>query len=283
MEKRLWFSVAAAAIGTSLIVAASATASSAKSAKPAAGGTIVAEMNTDVDYTDPQLTSYAPMWELMYATACKLMNYPDKEAPAGGQVVPEVAAGLPVVSRDGKTYTFTIRSGYKFSNGQPVTANSFKLAINRLTNQKLASSTSFLATDLIVGAQAHVDGKASGVSGVTAKGNKLTIRLTHPGPDLLARLATPSFQAITPGLASNNDPAGVNASPSCGPYYISARTPNRSITLKRNTFYKGKRPHSANGIQVNVGNSPDVIYQNVVKGTTDYAASGVTPSLYAGI
>ena len=60
------------------------------------------------------------------------MNYPDKEAPAGGQVLPEVAAGLPVVSRDGKTYTFTIRTGFQFSNGQPVTANSFKLAVDRL-------------------------------------------------------------------------------------------------------------------------------------------------------
>jgi peptide/nickel transport system substrate-binding protein len=285
MEKRLWFSIVATAIGASLIIAASATAAPSKSAKAgaAAGGTIVAELNSDVDYTDPQLTYYAPSWELQYATACKLMNYPDKEAPAGGQIQPEVAAGLPVVSKDGKTYTFTIRSGYRFSNGKPVTAQSFKLAIDRLTDPKIQSSTSFLSSDLIVGAQQRLDGKASAVSGVVARGNKLTIRLTHPGPDLLARLATPPFQAIDTALAANHDPAGVNAFASCGPYYISARTPNRSITIKRNTFYKGPRPHNPAAIQVNIGNSPDVIYQNVVKGTTDYAADGVTPTLYSGI
>jgi ABC-type oligopeptide transport system substrate-binding subunit len=272
-----------------LIIAATATAAPSKSAGPAAavkaaaGGTIVAEMNTDVDYTDPQLTYYVPSWEMQYATACKLMNYPDKEAPAGGEVQPEVAAGLPVVSKDGKTYTFTVRPGYRFSNGQAVTAANFKMAIDRLSQPKLASSTSFLGSDIIVGMQDVLDGKATSVSGVVAKGNKLTIRLTHPAPDLLARLATPPFQAIDASLAANHDPAGVNAYASCGPYYYSARTPNRSITIKRNTFYKGPRPHNVDAIQVNIGNSPDVIYQNVVKGTTDYAADGVTPTLYAGI
>jgi peptide/nickel transport system substrate-binding protein len=211
------------------------------------------------------------------------MNYPDKEAPVGGQVQPEVAAGLPVVSKDGKTYTFTVKPGFKFSNGQAVTAQSFKYAVDRLANPKLASSTAFLGSDIIVGFQEELDGKASSVSGVTAKGNKITFKLTHAAPDLLARLATPPFQAITAQLGANHDPAGVNASPSCGPYYISARTPGRSITIKKNTFYKGPRPHNANAIQVNIGNSTDVIYQDVVKGTTDYAEDGVTPTLYATI
>ena len=79
-------------------------------------------MNSDVDYTDPQLTYYQPSWEMQYVTACKLFNYPDKEAPLGGQVQPEVSAGMPIVSKDGKTYTFTIRSGYRFSNGEPLYA-----------------------------------------------------------------------------------------------------------------------------------------------------------------
>jgi ABC-type oligopeptide transport system substrate-binding subunit len=283
MERKLWLSIVAVAIGAGLIIASSATAASSKSTNKAAGGTIVAEMSTDVDYVDPQLTYYAPSWEMQYATACKLMNYPDKEAPVGGQVKPEVAAGLPVVSKNGKTYTFTIRKGYRFNTGQPVTAKSFKLAIDRLTDPKLQSSTAFLVTDLIVGAQARSDGKAATVSGVVAKGNKLIFHLTHPGPDLLARLATPPMQAINPALAANHDPAGVNSFASCGPYYYAARTPNRSITIKKNTFYKGPRPHKAAGIQVNVGNSPDVIYQNVVRGSTDYAADGVTPTLYAQI
>jgi peptide/nickel transport system substrate-binding protein len=286
MEKRLWFSIAAAAIGAGLIIAASASAAPSKSTaaqSTAAGGTLVSELTTDVDYTDPQLSYYQPAWELEYATACKLFNYPDKEAPAGSQAQPEVAAGLPVVSNSGKTYTFTIRPGFKFSNGQAVTALSFKRAIERLANPKMASQGSPFMGDIIVGAQARIDGKASSVSGVTAAGNKLTIKLTHPAPDLIARLAMPFFQAIDTKLAATIDPAGADTYASCGPYYFSARTPNRSITMKRNTFYKGTRPHKVDTIQVNVGNTPDVIYQNVLKGTTDYAADGVPPAQWAGI
>jgi peptide/nickel transport system substrate-binding protein len=283
MEKKLWFSIAAAAIGTCMIIAASAAAAPSKVGKAKAGGTIQAELTTDIDYTDPQLSYYAPSWELEYATACKLMNYPDKEAPAGGQAQPEVAAGLPVVSGNGKTYVFTIKPGYKFSTGEAVTAQSFKRTIERLADPKLASQGSPFIGDIVVGAQDRIDGKASSVSGVTAAGNKLTIKLTHPSPDLLARLAMPFFQAIDSKLATQNDPQGADTYASCGPYYFAARTPNRSITLKRNTFYKGPRPHNADTIQVNIGNTPDVIYQNVLKGTTDYAADGVPPAQWAGI
>ena len=75
----------------------------------------------------------------MYVTACKLYNFPDKEGPAGSQLQPEVAAGLPVVSNGGKTYTFKLKSTYKFSDGSKVTAASFVDAFNRNANPKLQS------------------------------------------------------------------------------------------------------------------------------------------------
>ena len=63
----------------------------------------------------------------------------------------------------------------------------------------------------------------------------------------------PFFQAIPKSLASNADPNGVLTYAGCGPYYFSARTPNKSITLKKNPFYKGGRPANVDTIQVNVG------------------------------
>ena len=61
-----------------------------------------------------------------------LMNFPDAPPPAGLRLVPEVATGYPRVSRDGKTYTFTLRSGFRFSDGTPVQASAFAHAIERL-------------------------------------------------------------------------------------------------------------------------------------------------------
>src|SRR5262249_21580691 len=136
MGKRQLLAAALAVSCVSLLVATAASA--APSAKK--GGTIVVEMTSDVDYIDPQLSYYGETWKLEQATACKLMNWPDKAGDPGTVVTPEVAAGLPVISKDGKNYTFTVKPGYKFSNGKPVTAQSFADAINRLANPKMQST-----------------------------------------------------------------------------------------------------------------------------------------------
>ena len=139
----------------------------AASAAPAAkrGGTFVLEISTDVDYIDPQLSYYGETWKLEAATACKLMNWRDKEGAAGAVATPEVSAGLPIVSRDGRTYTFTIKPGFRFSNGQPVNARSFVDAFNRFANPRM-QSTGVQFLDIVQGAQAVIDGKARTISGV---------------------------------------------------------------------------------------------------------------------
>ena len=257
---------------SSLLLLTTAAATAATGAKK--GGTIVVEFSSDVDYVDPQLSYYGETWKLEQATACKLMNFPDKAGAAGAVMQPEVAAGLPVISKDGKAYTFTIKPGFRFSNNKPVTAQSFVDTFNRFANPKMASTgVGFL--DVVQGAQAVIDGKATKVSGVTAAGNKLTIRLTQPAPDFLARLTMNFMQAIDPTLAGQIDASGINTYASCGPYYFAARTPNRSITLKRNPYYKGDRAANADTIQVNIGNDVAVEFQNVEKGTADYASGGI--------
>ncbi len=273
-------SLALAAISVLSLGVASATA--APSAKGAKGGTIVVEMSSDVDYIDPQLSYYGETWKLEQATACKLMNWKDAEGAAGSVPTPEVAAGLPVISKDGKTYTFTIKPGFKFSNGAAVTAKSFADAINRLANPKMQSQgIPFL--DIVAGAQAAIDGKASSVSGVKVSGNKLAVTLTKAAPDFLARLTMPFFAGIDPKLASQIDANGINDYASCGPYYFSARTPNRSITLKRNPNYKGTRVANPDVIQVNIGNDVDVEFQNTSSGTTDYASGGIPPTEWKNV
>jgi oligopeptide transport system substrate-binding protein len=89
----------------------------------------------------------------------------------------------------------------------------------------------------------------------------------------------PFFCAIPTNLA--HDPNGVLNPASAGPYYIADRTPNKSITIKKNPYYKGKRPHNVNQINYNVGNSLDASYLRAQQGATDYAAQGIPPASYA--
>ena len=167
------------------------------------------------------------------------MNWQDKEGAAGAVATPEVSAGLPVISRDGKTYTFTIKPGFRFSNGQPVTARSFVDSFNRFANPRM-QSTGVAFLDVVQGAQAVIDGEAKTISGVRAQGNKLTVRLTKAAPDFLARLTMPFMQAIDTNLARQIDANGINQYASCGPYYFSSRTPGRSITAQAQPALQGR-------------------------------------------
>ena len=201
------------------------------------------------------------------------MNYPDANGAKGSQLVPEAATGFPKVSNSGKTYDFNVKVGYtKFSNGQPVTAANFKAAFDRNADPKMQSPAVPFFSD-IVGAD------KSPVSGVKVSGSHLIINLTHAAPDFLARVAMPFFCAIPTNLA--HDPNGVLAPASAGPYYVSDRVPNKSITLKRNPYYKGKRPRNISAVNYVIGNALPATYLRVQQGATDYAAAGIPSASYS--
>ena len=108
MSRRLSLSALALALGASMLVAAAfAGAASSKSTK---GGVMKLNMSaTDVDFSDPSLAYGTLSWQIEFATALKLYNYPDKAPPEGGKIQPEAATGFPVISKDGKTYTITVK------------------------------------------------------------------------------------------------------------------------------------------------------------------------------
>ena len=249
-----------------------------------AGGTLRATAQGDVDSMDPALAYSPESWELLYATCAKLLNYPDKAGPSGSRLVPEVAQALPERSRDGKTYTFTIRKGFRFSppSDAPVTAQTFKYTIERSLNPRMhgpVSANGVLAD--VVGAQAYVAGRAPHVSGITARGNRLTVRLVAPAPDFVTRIALPFFCAVPVGTPV--DPKGLRVVPGAGPYYVASYTPGQGIVLKRNPNYHGSRPHRLSRIELAVGVSKEKGVQHVDSGTADFAADGVPAGLARGL
>ena len=283
MRRRLWLSIAAAVIGASLLAAAG-FASPAKSSGSAAsnapnstfagakkGGTLHINISaSDVDYIDPQLSYYVPGWALLYTTCRQLLNYPDKSGKAGTRLYADGASAFPKISRGGRVYTFTVRKGMKFSNGKPITAKNYKFAIERAANPKMASPAGPFMGDIAGWTKANTSGGK--VSGVTARGNKLIIRLTAPHADFLSRVAMMFFCPMptnTPIVA-----AGVNSFPGSGPYYVSSRVPGRTIVLKKNKFYRGSRPHNVNEIDVNVLTNQDTSLLQTKRGTVDYDLGG---------
>jgi ABC-type transport system substrate-binding protein len=158
-----------------------------------------------------------------------------------------------------------------------VNAASFKAAIERNANPKMASPSVAFMHD-IVGADARNDGKAGSVSGVTAKGNTLTIRLTKNNPTLLSILAMPFFTAIKPNMAI--DPRGLNAFPSAGPYKIASRNVGSQLVLERNPFYKGTRPANPDRMVINTNTDLNQSLLQVRAGQIDLDLSGLPPTAH---
>ena len=213
-------------------------------------------------------------WQIEYATCARLVNYPDAPAPAGTRLIPELAQTLPTVSPDGRTYTFTIRTGFRFSppSGKAVTAATVAYTLERNLSPQLSGGDPGELAD-VAGAAAYAAGKTPKLAGVVARGNRLTIRLTAPLPDLLWRLeqATCVVPIGTPFDASLN----ALALPSAGPYSVSSFVPGQGAVLERNPNYGGDRPRHLDRIELTLGVSRQRAAAEVEAGTVDFAADGV--------
>jgi peptide/nickel transport system substrate-binding protein len=220
------------------VVAAATTAARGAPAQRIAGGNAhFAMASGDIDHLDPALWYFASSWKLSLATCTPLLTYPDAAGNAGKQVIGGIAA-MPSVSNGGRTYTFHIKPGLKFPNGQPIDAAVEKATFDRLFGKKLASpAVGFF--NVIKGAQAVADGKASSVSGITASGNTLRITLTGPVGSFLKRMTVPWTCPVpkgSPAAATENGSLLVS-----GPYVVSKYTPDRTLVLTRNPNYNAKQ------------------------------------------
>ena len=232
------------------------------------GGTLRVDLTSDFDFIDPALAYFSHSWQLGFMTEAKLLNFPDREGAQGLRVVPEIAKTLPAISRDGKTYTFTLKNTYRFHTGARITAANFVAAFNRNANPRMRSPATRYISD-IVGANAVMQGRRTRVSGVRALSPyRLQIRLTKKSPDLLSRLTMPFFSAIP--LNTPITPNGVNAPAGFGgPYYVQSWDKGRTAVLVRNRFYRGPRPRNPDQIVYNIGVSLDAQRSRCERGESD--------------
>jgi peptide/nickel transport system substrate-binding protein len=230
--------------------------------------------------TDPQ----AGAGGVLRATQLMLYTFADVEGKA--RLRPVAAAGFPRVSDHGKTFTITVRRGFRFSDGTAVTARNFAFAINRLFNPNLSSPWTYLFDD-IVGARAVLDGKAQTVSGVKVRGRRLIIRLERSRPDFLVRLTNPTISA-TP-LDMPIVPGGVKTpAPSAGPYHLQEHVEGRLAVFTRNPFWRREllpwRPANVDRIVLErPGLTPKQAIEAVERNEIDLALAQGAPSEIPGL
>lgn len=178
------------------------------------------------------------------------------------------------VSTDGRTYTFMLRQGLVWSDGQPLTAGDFVYSFRRLLDPKTAATfASFLYP--IEGARS-VNGGAAPPDALAVRSlddRTVEIKLEHRAPyfpDVLtANAAAPVPRHVVEKNGSGWTEPGVMVSN--GAYVLKARVPQTSITLHRNPRYHGAAHVAINTVIYFPGDDPGATLKRFRAGELDIA------------
>jgi ABC-type transport system substrate-binding protein len=291
MYKRLTLSLAMLAVGAAMLAASgiASTGSAHKQSAPQAkkGGILKASLFAGIENIDPQRSYYVPESQYEWLTQRPLLNFAHAEGARGYRLLNEGASSY-TVSKDGRTYTFHVRPGMKFSDGSAVTAANYKHTMLRILNPNVGSPIASFLTDPasvnIPGAIAYnTTGKGS-VSGIVTKGKyTLIIKLLKANallPTLMAMIETGATPLSFP-MKPITSPKNVV---SAGKYYVSSYTPDRSISIRLNKFYKpaGAVPYPGNvsGIDYSIGIQQDQALLLTKQGKLDWPADGLSSTAW---
>jgi peptide/nickel transport system substrate-binding protein len=221
-----------------LVAATSSGASSSGYQSAHAGGTLHLVASTAGGTLDPQVNYTLQYWQLYQATYDGLVSFQKVPGAASFDVVPDLATSMPKVTNGGKTYTFTLRKGIKFSNGQTVTVKDVQATFQRLFKVSNPNAGSWY--NVIVGAPACLTTPAtctlSGGVVVNAAKNQVVFNLLQPDSEFLDQLAVP-FGSIVPASTPGKDQGDVPI-PGTGAYAFKSYNPNRALIMVRNPHFK---------------------------------------------
>ena len=243
------------------------------------GGTVSIVYGTAPDSLDPGFAYTTQAVEPDWISYTPLLTYRHAEGQAGTQLIPGLAKSLPKISNGGKTYTFQLRQGLKYSNGKAVKASDFAYTIERSIKIPWGGKSFF--TNNIVGAADYDKGKAKSISGIKTndKTGQITINLVKPYGPFLNVVAFPSTALVPSGTPMKNLPN--NPPPGVGPYMITNVTPNQGFTLKKNPrFAKFGIPNIPTGhvqtINAKIQSNTNAEAQSVLNNQVDVFDPGDT-------
>ncbi len=245
-------------------------------AAPQKGGSIVVSYKDDVTTLDPAIGYDYQNWPLEKMVFDGLLDY----TPGTTRLEPRLAAGMPKVSADGRTYTFTLRPNVKFQNGRAMTASDVVYTLTRVLDPKTKSPGQGFYTG-IQGAQAFIDGKAKTVSGLKATSpTTVTITLDAPNAAFLNIMAmnfayvVPKEEVAKAGADFGHKPVGT------GPFKLSSWTSGQQLVFDRNPNYFVSSLPYLDQVTVKVGLDPSVAFLSLTRGEVDLLGDGIPPAQF---
>ena len=242
------------------------------------GGTLTVLATGHVDTMDPLLTQNVyPLWPLAYDG---LTTYQRVGGSGSVQLVPDLAVSLPAPTGGGTTYTFQLRGGIRYSNGEPLRPEDFRRALER---------------DLILGGNDLLRRSVRGrrrrrrlrsppqpLRSLTRGGRRRRRQHRHlppdaPNPEFLDRLTLPDAYPVPAGIPNHD--IGLSPMPTTGAYQF-VDVSRDEVTLVRNPYFRewshAARPDGyPDRIVVQGGVNWETGITAVERGSADYMFDGV--------
>ena len=222
--------------------AGAADAGAAEKTERAKANEIVIGIPQDLDQSlDPHYTVAAGTKEVMFNVFEGLVKY-----DSNGDTIPAVASEVEV-SDDGLVYTFTLRDGVKFHNGNAVTLDDVIYSIQRCKDDPNVNPQT--STGLACIESLEKDGDT-----------KLVMTLSEPNTELMSLLTL----AIIPADYDKQDTAPIGT----GPYKFVSRTAQESVELEKFADYWGT-PANIDKVTYKINESAEGLIMGLESGALD--------------
>jgi peptide/nickel transport system substrate-binding protein len=190
----------------------------------------------------------------------------------GDELIPALATGMPDISADGLTYTFTLKDGIKFGDGTDLTAQMYADSINRLLTvgpdcpNGVADA---LATPYLESAEATDD-------------KTLVFHLKTPVAYFLQILASATYTPADPNIFPADACELFPDAPvyGTGPWFVSQFTPQEQIVFEPNPYYNGDLKPQVKQVIVRFFSDPQTMALAVQNGEIDVAWRFLGPELF---
>ena len=228
-----------------------------------------ANLASEPDHLDPALNSSVDGACLAILSFSGLYAYDE-----GGELIPELADGEPEISDDGLTYTFKMKEGLKWSDGEPLDATDVVYSWNRLADPNTAADYSYLCESANLGF--NDDGTLT--IEASEDGSTFTAHLTKPCAYFLDLCAFPAFFPVPEQAVTEADPDGENPGAwalesgfvTSGPMTCTAWKHNESMTYEKNPNYWNANNVSLDSINFMLSADDTAIYNAYNDGSLQF-------------
>jgi YVTN family beta-propeller protein len=200
------------------------------------GGTLRSVSFEPPTTLDPGAAYDVIPWRVLHLLGDGLVAF----EPIGGtnaRLIADLATSVPTPTDGGRTYTFELRSGIRYSDGDVVAPSDFRYALER-GFQLPSGAHEFLFSGL-VGGEACVNEPptcdlSEGIVTDDANGT-ITFHLVAPDPEFVYKLTLPFAYPVPPSVPDEEQvAAGV---PGTGPYMLEAPMTDEGLALIRNPVF----------------------------------------------